>query len=150
MSPSEATNQATRAEWRDLGFYYERGEEPPCWQFVGSRSGLHGLVRCLGEYIRDPRNEAISEHEHYGPYMYFKITTWDEAEIGDDGVRGTLGDLARLRELIEERLRAAVPGQSFTIGPEYAASVSYPLRFDVQQDGFDLAAADRNLPRFEP
>jgi hypothetical protein len=112
MSPSEATNQATREEWRELGFFYERTDEPPCWRFVGSAVGLAHLVKLLDAYVRDPRNETISDHEHYGPYMYLKVETSDSPEIDSRSIRGTLADLTRLRDLVADGLRDLCPGQS--------------------------------------
>jgi len=38
--PSEATNNATRREWRELGFFYDRDDENKVWRLTGSRAGL--------------------------------------------------------------------------------------------------------------
>jgi hypothetical protein len=145
MSPSEATNQATREEWRELGFFYERIDEPPCWRFVGSAAGLANLVKLLDAYVRDPRNETISEHEHYGPYMYLKVQTSESPEIDSQSIRGTLADLARLRDLVANGLRELRPGQTLAIGPEYSPAVSFPLRLEVREPKFDPASADLAL-----
>jgi len=145
MSPSEETNRATREEWRELGFYYVTEEEPPGWRFVGSSTGLERLVSLLDEYVRDSRKTTVSEHEHYGPYMYLKVQTSEAPEIDSHSIRGSLADLARLRDLIAGALRAHGPGQSFVIGPEYAESVTFPLRFQVREAGFDPAVADPEL-----
>ena len=67
--PSDATNQATRREWRELGFFYERDDASREWRVTGSRSGLQRLRDLLLDYVADPRNRAESEHEHYGPYQ---------------------------------------------------------------------------------
>ena len=146
MSRSEATNQATREEWRELGFFYEVRESPACWRFVGSLSGLQGFVRVLDEYVRDPRNEAISEHRHYGPYMYLKVVTSDVAEIDRDGIRGSIADLVRLRDLVSNALRDLRPGESIYLGSEYAPSVAFRLFFEVREGEFDPASADPGLP----
>jgi hypothetical protein len=145
MSPSEAANQATREEWRELGFFYERTDEPPCWRFVGSAAGLANLVRLLDAYVRNPRNDAISEHAHYGPYMYLKVQTSESPEIDGQSIRGTLADLARLRDVLADGLRGLCPGQSLTIGPEYSPAVSFPLHLEVREAEFDPACADPAL-----
>jgi hypothetical protein len=145
MSPSEATNQATRDEWRDLGFFYETRDEPPCWRLVGSASGLANVVKLLDEYVRDPGNEAISEHKHYGPYMYLKVQTAESPEIDNDSIRGSLADLARLRDLIASGLRNLRAGESLTIGPEYSPSASFPLHLELREAEFDPASADPAL-----
>jgi len=147
MSPSEATNQATREEWRELGFFYECTDEPPCWRFVGSAAGLAKLVKLLDAYVRNPRNAALSEHEHYGPYMYLKVQTSESPEIDSQSIRGTLADLARLRDLVANGLRGLHPGQSRAIGPEYSPAVSLPLRLELREPEFDPASADPALPR---
>jgi hypothetical protein len=38
--PSEATNRATRREWRELGFFYLRDDRTKVWTLAGSRAGL--------------------------------------------------------------------------------------------------------------
>jgi hypothetical protein len=145
MSPSEVTNQATRVEWRELGFFYELRDDPPCWRLVGSASGLARLVTLLDEYVREPRNETISEHEHYGPYMYLEVQTAESPEIDNESIRGSLADLARLRDLIARDLPALRPGQTLIIGPEYSPSVSHPLHLELREAEFDPASADRAL-----
>jgi len=134
-----------REEWRALGFFYERTDDPPRWHFMGSGAGLANIVKLLDAYVRDPRNETITEHEHYGPYMYLKVQTSITPEIDSRSIRGTLADLARLRDLIADRLRNTHPGQSLTIGPEYSDAVSFPLLLEIRDDQFDPAYADPDL-----
>ncbi len=145
MSPSETTNQHTREEWRELGFFYETQDAPHCWRIVGSKSGLGNFVKLLDEYVRDPRNEAISEHKHYGPYMYMKVVTSESATIDRDSIRGSMADLGRLRDLVANKLRDVQTGGSLVLGPEYSASVTFPLHFEVREAGFDPASADPGL-----
>jgi hypothetical protein len=143
--PSEATNEATRREWRELGFFYELRDDSPCWRLVGSATGLGNLVALLDSYVRDPRNQTLSEHEHYGPYRYLKIQTADAPGIDGQGIRGRISDLARLRDLIASGIRSSGPGQTLRFGPEYAAAVSHPLQLEVREDSFDPAAEDLSL-----
>ena len=145
LSPSGATNQATREEWRELGFFYEAKTDPLYWRIVGSIEGLSNFPLILDLYAQDPRNKALSEHAHYGPYMYLKVETAEFPEIDDRSIRGSLSDLLRLRDLVTAQLQRAQPGSSFVVGPEYSRLVIYPLHFEVREDGFDPASADPQL-----
>src|SRR5262249_21334698 len=142
MSPSEATNQATREEWRELGFFYELVDEPRSWRFVGSAAGLANLVELLHAAVRNPRDELGSEHAHHGPYTYPKVQTAESPAIDAHGIRGSLADLARLRDLIANGLRGLRPGESIAIGHEYSPAVRCPLRLELREADFDPASAD--------
>src|SRR5262245_59820689 len=111
MNPSEATTRATREDWRELGFYYATQEEPPGWLVIGPPAGLSRFVSLLDDYVQDSRNATLSGHEHYGPYMYLKVQTSEAPEIDRQSIRGSLPDLARLRDLIAAALRSHGPGQ---------------------------------------
>jgi hypothetical protein len=113
--PSDKVNKKTREEWRALGFYYDVDHDAKTWTFVGSPAGLLRFRDILRAYTADPRNALLSEHEHYGPYMYLKVMTWQEAGIDEDGVHGPLPDLARLAELLEGKLATARPGSAVRI-----------------------------------
>ena len=145
LSPSNATIQATREEWRQLGFFYETKTDPPCWRIVGSIEGLSNFPLILDLYAQDPRNKTLSEHAHYGPYMYLKVETAESPEIDDRSIRGSLSDLLRLRDLVTAQLQQARPGTTFVVRFEYSRSVTYPLHFEVREDGFDPASADPRL-----
>jgi len=142
---SEATRQATRREWRELGFFYERDDEAKEWRLVGSRTGLLEFRDLLLAYVVNPRNEQQSEHEHFGPYAYLEVMTWPEAGFDDHAIRGSLSDLARLASLVEDKLTSAAIGSQISIRAEFAFSSSYTLVLDVREDGFDCAAADAAL-----
>jgi hypothetical protein len=144
--PSDATNKATKREWRELGFFYDRDDETRIWKLTGSRAGLLGFRDALLSYVADSRNALESEHEHYGPYKYLEIMTWPEAGFDDHAIRGSLTDLARLAKLIEAKLVAARPGSSIRIHEEFAANSPYALVLDLREDGFDPASADPLLP----
>ena len=77
--PSDATNQSTRREWRELGFFYDRDDQAKVWQLTGSRAGLLRFRDVLRSYAADPGNDLKSEHQHYGPYGYLEVMTWPEA-----------------------------------------------------------------------
>jgi hypothetical protein len=118
---SDAKNRATRREWRELGFLYDRDDE-----MTGSRAGLVPFRDTLLAYVADPRNILKSEHEHYGPYSYLEIMTWPEAGFDNHAIRGPLGDLAQLAALIETRLATAPPGSTAGIQEAFAAIRSRP------------------------
>jgi hypothetical protein len=144
--PSDATNQATREEWRALGFFYNRDDEAKEWRLVGSRSGLLKFRDLLLRYAANPGHAQQSEHDHYGPYMYLKVMTWPEAGFDDDAIRGPLPDLARLAGVVEARVAGATPGSVLRIQEEFAPKSPYALILDVREDEFDPAAADPLLP----
>lgn len=143
--PSEATNRATRREWRELGFFYDRDDENKVWTLTGSRAGLLPFRDVLLSYVADPRNALESEHEHYGPYSYLTVMTWPESGFDDYAIRGPVADLARLSALIEAKLATARPGSTIRIREEFAPDSPYALVLDLREDGFDPAAPDTLL-----
>ena len=142
---SDATNQATRREWRELGFFYDRDDRNKVWTLTGSCAGLLRFRDALCSYVADPRNERTSEHEHYGPYGYLEIMTWPTPGFDDHEIRGSLADLARLAAVVEKQLAAARPGSKIRIQEEFATDSPYVLILDVRENGFDPASADRGL-----
>lgn len=145
--PSDATNEATRTEWRELGFFYDRNDETKAWRLVGSRSGLLRFRDALLEYVDDPSNDYKSEHEHYGPYWYLEIMTWPEPGFDDHAIYGSLPDLKRLAAIVETKLAVAQPDETICIRDEFAANTPYALILEVREDGFDPAQADPMLPK---
>jgi hypothetical protein len=144
--PSDEVNKKTREEWRALGFFYDVDDDAKVWTFIGSRAGLLSFRDTLHEYVADPRNALESEHEHYGPYMYLKVMTWQEAGFDNNAIRGPLTDLARLATLVEGKLATAQPGSTVRIHDEFAADSPYTLVLEVREDSFDPATADPLLP----
>ncbi len=145
MVYSKATAQATAEEWRALGFYYESDDDKREWRFVGSKAGLHNLVDLLYEYASNPANMLISEHQHYGPYMYLKIATASDFGVGEDGIRGTLANLRDLGRQITEKIESAEPESTVVLTPAGASPSGYRLVVDGRQEGFDPASADPQL-----
>src|SRR3954466_13369192 len=143
--PSDATNQSTRREWRELGFFYDRDDQAKLWQLTGSRAGLLRFRDVLRSYAADPQNQLQSEHEHYGPYGYLEVMTWPEAGFDDHAIRGSLADIARLATIVEKKLAAALPGSTIRIREEFAANSPYELILEVKEDEFDPASADKAL-----
>ena len=135
-------DETTRQEWRELGFFYEYDKETSSWRLLGSRDGLSKFVEILESYVANPRNERLSEHEHYGPYFYLKLMTWQEAEIGEGAICGTLPDFRRLSAIVKKKLDSSRVGGVFTIGDEYALGSKSHIQFEVREAGFDPASAD--------
>jgi hypothetical protein len=142
--PSEVVNSATKREWRDLGFYYDRDDRGREWRLVGSRAGLLVSGRPCCGMLADPRNAGISYHEHFGPYL--EVMTWTEPGFDDHAIRGPLTELVRLAQLIEIKLAGAPAGSLIEIREEFAPNSPYSLILDVRADGFDPAKADPALP----
>ena len=147
--PSDAVNRATKQEWRELGFYYDRDDEARVWRLTGSRAGLLAFKDVLLSYVADPSNAVNSEHEQYGPYMYLEVMTWPDAAFDRHAIRGPLPELARLAGLIETKLTAAPPGSLIEIRDEFAFGSPYSLVLDLREDRFDPAEADPLLPSDE-
>lgn len=134
-------NDVTRREWRELGFFYDCQDNPPRWRLVGSRAGLLKFVEILDTYATNPRHTELSEHEHYGPYLYLKLMTWEAPEITNAAICGTLSDLQRLATIVREKLSSFKAGTVFVVGDEYGAGPG-SIEFDIREDGFDPAGAD--------
>ena len=92
-------------EWRQLGFYYDRDDRLDVnqWRFFGSKKGLHNFVSLLDKYTSNPSNDTLSEHDHFGPYSYLKIMTWDKPTITADCIAGTIQDLKILSRRLTKK-----------------------------------------------
>lgn len=145
MCPSEKVNQATTKEWRELGFYYRFDDKTTRWLLAGSKTGLQEFAHIVANYASNPRNEGISEHMHLGPYMYLEIMTWSEAKITSHAIGGTLSDLHRLAELINDAVSRAQVGDQITIDSQYSSHNEAALVLEVQAEDFDPASADSAL-----
>jgi hypothetical protein len=130
----------TRRKWRELGFFYKYIEKEACWKLVGSRNGLIKFCDLLHLYAGNPKNEGKSEHDHYGPYKYLEIMTWDEPQITDHAISGSLADLQRLSEICREKIDKSDPGTVIIIDKEYSQTNTAKLQFEVQKDDFDPAS----------
>ncbi len=129
-------------EWRRLGFYCD----PPdgtAWRFIGSRLGLMRFAGLLRDYAQDDANADLSEHDHFGPYGWLEIMTWDRPLVDDHAIAGRAIDLQELADIVEEHLLHATPGTRFVIDTEYSEESTRILLFEVKEDDFDPASADR-------
>src|SRR4051794_5767934 len=88
-------NQRIIDEWRELRFYYDYDDRIGVnqWRFYGSKQGFQNFVSLLDKYINNTNNNILSEHEHYGPYGYLKIMTWNKPTVTKSFIAGTIEDL---------------------------------------------------------
>jgi len=131
-------------EWQELGFYYDFDNRLSVnqWRFFGSKNGLQNFVSLLDEYTNNLANDTLSEHDHYGPYGYLKIMTWDKPTITSNYIAGTIPDLKLLSNLISEKLDKTTAGQTFNIENDYGQDNTITTKFFVMADNFDPASMD--------
>src|SRR4051794_31788951 len=115
VSSNEGIKQVTANEWRALGFSYDFDDDAKEWRLKGDRRGLAKFAAILRAYALDPSNEHLSEHEHYGPYLYLKFVTSASPKIAPDGIYGRLSDLELLAMVVDKRLSLAQPGAKIRI-----------------------------------
>ncbi len=141
VSP-QRVKEATRAEWRNLGFFYDREDTSRTWRIVGSVAGIGKFARTVREYALNPRNETLSEHQHFGPYIYLEIGTAHRPEITDHWIAGPLQSLADLATLIDQAAERAEVGDSTSLRQAFAPESTYDLVIEVQNEAFDPARED--------
>jgi hypothetical protein len=142
LSPLAA--EATRREWRALGFFYDRDDQTKEWRLTGSREGLTAFVALLANYSADTSKDTLSEHEHFGPHMYLEVVTSDKPNLTGHGIEGTLADIGRLSEIVATSLGAGQLGR-MVIRNEYAPGAEYSLVLDIRGWPFDPASLDPQL-----
>lgn len=142
MCSAKKGDEAIINGWRNLGFYYEFSEDKGVWKFVGSKKGLLKFSKLLDDYVLDPRNAGISEHEHYGPYLYLKIMTWDKPIIDKNAISGTLLDFKKLSDLIKQKLKSLNALSKFEIDKEYSIENKAKIIFEIKEADFDPSSAD--------
>ena len=140
--PSEATNKGTRKEWRELGFYYDRNDSDYEWLLLGSKKGLLSFAKAIGRYAENPANAGISEHEHFGPYWYLELGTWNEPTITDHWIAGPLDCLAELAQEMENRILGAAVGDRISFRELFAPKAPYEFTLAVQPEDYDPARSD--------
>lgn len=134
--------KSSEDQWRTLGFFYDVNEEQKQWIFIGSKNGLMNFHAILNEYSKSKQYREISTHEHYGPYLYLKIMTWDTPGVDGDSIHGSQEDIGRLANIVLSRLEGATAGDNFVVGEEYAKESEYCIVLAVKDDGFDPALVD--------
>jgi hypothetical protein len=141
---TEIGDKLIKDAWRDLGIYYDFDNRMSVnqWRFYGSEKGLKDFASLILEYAENPDSVHLSEHEHFGPYRYLKIMTWDTAVIKREYIAGTVEDLKRLSQLILDKLSGSGAGQTFTIDKDYGYENTATTKFFVMSDDFDPASMD--------
>lgn len=131
-------------EWNELGFYYDCDDRLSVnqWRFFGSRKGLYNFALLLDEYINNPQNSIVGEHEHYGPYCYLKIMTWDSPQITEKCITGTIEDLKNLKTVISEKILQSQAGDTFNIDKDYGVNNTITAKFFVMKDDFEPFSMD--------
>jgi hypothetical protein len=139
---SEATNEATRRAWRELGFFCGRDSAAKEWRIVGSVMGLRKFASDLRSYASNPAHDRLSEYTHFGPAMNLEIGTSHQTEITEQWIGGPLADLLRLATLIERSAQDNVVGKRIALRSNFSPMSPYELILDVRDEAFDPASAD--------
>jgi hypothetical protein len=135
----------TIEEWRQLGYFYDRDDINKLWIIIGSPFGIKAFANQLFQYSRNASNKETLEHEHWGPYCYLKIQTYDSCGFDKGSIFGSLEDLKRLAELIYSKVQDNTIGTTLKIREEYSNISEYTLELRVMEYGFDPAKADKVL-----
>jgi hypothetical protein len=106
------------------------------WEFRGSSKGLLKLGAALITYAEKHDEYCDSDHEHYGPYMYWKVMTRDEMAFTEQGIEGPVEKIGELGRAIVKRAAGLRPVVTLMI--DSPKEGGYALV--VQEDGFDPAA----------
>jgi len=135
--------EETKTEWRELGFFYDRNEEKKEWFFRGDRAGLIKLAELFRRYGKNEKNRSLFEHDHYGPYMYFKvITVFEERGFNENAIYGDLEDISHLGDIVESKLKEMKVGDIESIRTEYSPESEYDMKLILEADGFDPVSVD--------
>ena len=145
MGMSKELKEITKQEWHELGFYYDKDNDKKLWVIIGDKKGILIFANMIEEYTNHPNNDKISEHDHYGPYAYLEIMTWDKPGMDEHAIHGTLADLKRLAYIIKNELEKYQPNSTFYIGTNYASDCKYKLAIEVKENNFNPARADTQL-----
>ena len=140
--PSDATKEATRRAWRELGFFCDRNDATNEWRIVGSVKGLRKFASEIRTYASNPANDRPSEYMHFGPSMNLEVGTWHQTEITEQWIGGPLAELLRLATLIERSAQDNVVGKRIALRASFSPMSPYDLILDVRDEAFDPASAD--------
>ena len=140
--PSDATKEATRRAWRDLGVFCGRNDVEKEWRIVGSVKGLRMFAAEIRSYASNPVNDRLSEYTQFGPAMNLEIGTSHQTEITEQWIGGPLVELLRLATLIERSAQDNVVGKRIALRSNFSPMAPYELVLDVRDEAFDPASAD--------
>ena len=139
---NEATNEATRRAWRDLGFFCDRNDVAKEWRIVGSVKGLRKFAAEIRKYASNPAHDRLSEYTQFGPAMNLEIGTSHQTEITEQWIGGPLVDLLRLATFIERSAQANVVGKCIALRSNFSPMAPYEIILDVRDDAFDPGSTD--------
>ena len=139
---TEAVKEQRRKAWRELGFFCGKDKAAKEWRIVGSVAGLRGFAALIRTYASNPAHDRLSEYMHLGPVTNLEVGTWEQPDITDQGIAGSLPDLLNLAGLIELNVRANMVGRRIALRSSYSPLASYDLILEVRDEAFDPASAD--------
>lgn len=135
-------DESTRREWRELGFFYDRDDAVRKWRIVGTAEGLQKFASMVSAYASDATNDAPSEHQHFGPYMFLEIGTWHEPEITHHWIAGPVPDLAALAAHVRESIPSLTVGVPRSVRAAFSPTSEYGLVLELGSEPFDPAGED--------
>jgi len=143
--PSEETNDLTRREWQDLGFHCSRNDKSRLWILEGSPEGPVAFASLLRTFAGALASDPALDLAHYGHYMYLELMRSERPGVTDHCIQGAAPDFLRLAEIARRSVGVFGPGESASIGSEFAPSSPYRLLLRVKPPGTDLASLDPQL-----
>jgi len=139
---SKKVAELTRAEWRELGFYYITNDSSEKWELYGSKDGFANFVSILRNFSR--REQEYGEHEHLLPHWYLTLTFEPSANITKRGISGKKDDFDKLASYLESLLECSTAGTLIKLHECFEA-VCYSMHLHVQAELFDPAILDPQL-----
>lgn len=141
----EQTKKLTIEEWRQLGYHYSKDDEQKKWMITGSPFGIKTFCKHLKDYALNPKNISKSEHEHYGPYSYLEIMTWNRPGMDKHSIFGTLEDINGLADLINKQVDDSSINEVIIIKEEFAQDSEYSMEIFIKEYGYDPSTSDIQL-----
>jgi hypothetical protein len=142
---NNASIEAIKEEWRNLGYYFEKNKSERKWVFTSSKNGIKKLINQIIDFTQKEGNIEIGEHDHWGPYGDLKIMTTRVPEITIEYIGGSFSSLRELAYQIKQRLEIVNHNESFCIQEENKNAMSAGLEFRIKDDDYDPASADIQL-----
>lgn len=134
--------ELTRAEWRELGFYYVSHDGEQKWELHGSKSGLFNLSELLRNFAND--NREYGDHEHLLPHWYFTLTASDAFAIDARGISGTPEQLRNFATYFNGKVLSSANSSTVCVSKEIF-NTDYSIEFTVHGDNFDPSSKDPQL-----
>ncbi|WP_223571821.1 hypothetical protein [Xanthomonas citri] len=138
------SNESIRAEWRKLGFYYDRDDIACAWVIIGSREGVGKFSRILRNYA-NKENDWISCHLNIGPYDYLEIGTWRDPVIDNHWIAGRIDEISNLASYISALLINCQVGDVLSVKKYFSPDSPYDLQLVIKASDFDPSSLDVNL-----